>query len=66
MQKRAEQNTNIKEGNYYSLLEFHALGDHQNRICSIGWWLCSTKSEQESYRELCFGFLGSGREVKKL
>ena len=29
MQKRAEQNTNIKEGNYYSLLEFHALGDHQ-------------------------------------
>ena len=30
MQKRVEQNTNIKEGNYYLLLEFHALGDHQS------------------------------------
>ena len=34
MQKRAEQNTNIKEGNYYSLLEFHALGDHETRVTS--------------------------------
>ena len=25
--------TNIKEGNYYSLLEFHALGDHQTESC---------------------------------
>ena len=33
MQKRVEQNTNIKEGNYYSLLEFHALGDHQTESC---------------------------------
>ena len=33
MQKCAEQNTNIKEGNYYSLLKFHALGDHQTESC---------------------------------
>ena len=33
MQKCAEQNTNMKEGNYYSLLEFHALGDHQTESC---------------------------------
>ena len=33
MQKCAEQNTNVKEGNYYLLLEFHALGDHQTESC---------------------------------
>ena len=35
MQNCAEQNTNRKEGNFYQLLEFHALGDHQTESCLL-------------------------------
>ena len=33
MQKCAVQDTNIKEGNFNYLLQFHALGDHWTESC---------------------------------